>query len=161
MKRNHLLYLMLSSSSLLFACTANNKDSATQTYQPSSKSLYDSIVNMDSMLFAAYNSCDLEKFASMVSEDIEFYHDQGGLMTSKKGLVEALKTNICGKVSRILEPGTIEVYPIADYGAVEMGSHRFHNRSENPPSTSRSGKFVQIWKKENGQWMLSRVISLH
>lgn len=97
----------------------------------------------------------------MISEDLEFYHDQGGLMTSKDSVMEAIKKNICGKVTRELVPGTIEVYPIANYGAVEMGQHFFHNNQEPEPKEHKIGKFVQLWKNENGKWRLARIISLH
>jgi hypothetical protein len=73
--------------------------------------------------------------------------------------VQATKNNICGKVARELLAGSIEVYPIPNYGAVQMGFHRFHNLREK--STSRFSKFVHTWNKENGRWKLARVISLH
>jgi hypothetical protein len=28
---------------------------------------------------------------------------------------------------RELVPGTLQVYPVKDYGAIEMGVHRFHH----------------------------------
>jgi hypothetical protein len=47
----------------------------------------------------------------IISENLEFYHDQGGLLTSKTKLIAALKNNICGKVTRELLKGSIEVIP--------------------------------------------------
>lgn len=116
---------------------------------------------MDSILFEAYNNCRLKVFASLISDDIEFYHDRGGLTTSKKDLIDAVKNNICGKVSRELLTGSIEVYPIPDYGAVQMGAHRFYNNQEKTSGPSSFSKFVHTWHRENGRWKLARVISLH
>jgi Domain of unknown function (DUF4440) len=136
-------------------------------YSPDSKVLYDSIVHMDSVLFGAYNVCDLSTMASCFSEDIEFYHDKGGLMTNKDSIMAATEKNICGKVTRVLIAGSIEVYPIANYGAIEMGQHYFINNREPKPDHPSIGKFVHTWKKENpqgtvgGEWKLTRVISLH
>jgi hypothetical protein len=146
-----------------FACTSvkSVKTTGVPSYTPESKPLHDSIVHMDSLLFEAYNTCKLQVFESLVSEDIEFYHDRGGLSTSRKGLVESLKNNICGKVTRELLAGSIEVYPVPGFGAVQMGAHRFFNNQEKDPGTSHFSKFVHIWHRENGQWKLSRVISLH
>jgi hypothetical protein len=96
----------------------------------------------------------------MSTEDLEFYHDRGGLLTSKQKLNEALKNNICGKVTRALKPGSIEVYPIKGYGAIEMGMHGFRNSKE-PDAKMHFSKFVHTWKKENGKWRITRVISLH
>jgi len=124
------------------------------------KTLYDSIVALDAKWEDAYNNCKLDVMEELISEDLEFYHDQGGLLTSKKKLNDALKENICGKVSRELQKGSIEVHPIPGYGAVEMGLHAFHNKKE-PDSKPHFAKFVHVWKKENGHWRITRVISLH
>jgi ketosteroid isomerase-like protein len=122
--------------------------------------LYDSIVAMDAAWEDAYNHCKMTAMDSMTSEDLEFYHDRGGLMTSKALLLDALKQNICGKVTRHLKAGSIEVYPIHNYGAVEMGQHAFRN-SQEPKATLHYAKFVHLWKREKGQWRITRVISLH
>jgi len=127
---------------------------------PQSKTLYDSIVALDSKWQDAYNNCKLDVMEEIISEDLEFYHDQGGLLTSKKKLNEALKQNICGKVTRELQEGSIEVHRIPGYGAVEMGLHGFHNVQE-PNSKPHFAKFVHLWKNENGHWRITRVISLH
>jgi len=124
------------------------------------KTLYDSIVAMDAAWEDAYNNCKLDAMTDIISEDLEFYHDQGGLTTSKSQLIEALKNNICNKVKRELKKGSIEVYPIANYGAVEMGMHGFHN-SQEPNSKPHFAKFVHLWKREGGKWRITRVISLH
>jgi hypothetical protein len=128
-------------------------------YKPESKELYDSIVHMDSVWEDSYNNCRLDVQGQLISDDLEFYHDQTGVMTSKKALIEALKNNICGKVNRELLKGSIEVYPINNYGAVEMGYHRFHNKTENV--TGGYARFILIWHHENGQWKITRVVSLH
>ena len=122
-------------------------------------SLYDSIAAMDSIWEDAYDNCKLDVMDKIISEDLEFYHDQGGVMTSKKKLNEALKANICGKVKRELKKGSLEVYTIKGYGAVEMGLHGFHGYNEASPS--HYSKFVHIWKRTNGKWEITRVISLH
>lgn len=122
-------------------------------------SLYDSIVAMDAKWEDAYNNCKLNVMEELISEDLEFYHDQGGLMTSKQKLNEALKNNICGKVKRQLKAGSIEVYPIKGYGAVEMGQHGFYSASGT--GADHFAKFVHIWKRTNGKWQITRVISLH
>ncbi|MBA6155475.1 nuclear transport factor 2 family protein [Tenacibaculum sp. S7007] len=115
---------------------------------------------MDSIYFTAYNTCDMKTQADIFHEDIEFFHDKGGLTTSKKELLESLEKNICGKVTRTLIKGSIEVYPIKNYGAVEIGYHKFYNNRE-PEAKSTPSKFIAIWKQENNQWKMTKVISLH
>ena len=132
-----------------------------QPYVPESVELYDTIVKLDSLYFDTYNKCNLEKMAKLMSDDLEFYHDKGGLTTSKTEFLESIKKNICGKVTREVAPGSIEVYPIQGYGAVEIGYHRFHNNMEPPGTPSKDSKFIVIWQKQDGEWRMSRVVSLH
>ncbi|WP_158973517.1 nuclear transport factor 2 family protein [Cellulophaga sp. L1A9] len=129
-------------------------------YSPVDAALYQSIVAHDAIFFDAYNNCDLVKQASIYSEDIEFYHDKGGLMTSKEKIIEGTEKNICGKVTRTLVEGSIEVYPIKDYGAVEIGYHKFYNNQE-PEAISIPSKFIIMWQHTNDTWKITKVISLH
>src|SRR5689334_16524590 len=92
----------------------------SQPAPPSRDELFRTISALDKAVFDAYNQCDLEKFGTFFPEALEFYHDNGGLTdTSRKTLLESLKNNICGKVRRELVPGTLEVYPMNGYGALE------------------------------------------
>ncbi len=80
----------------------------------------------------------------MVEDGLEFYHDKTGLTVGKQPFLDAIKNNICGKVQRTIVPGSLEVYPLKDYGAVEIGVHRFHNpsvrrRASAKPNSSPSG----------------------
>jgi ketosteroid isomerase-like protein len=113
---------------------------------------------LDTKLFDAYNHCDLKTMAAMVSDDLEFYHDQTGLMVGKAPFLEAMQKNICGKVQRTLVPGTLEVYRLKGYGAVEIGVHRFR-QPKRPEEGEGEAKFVEIWKDTDGVWLLTRVIS--
>ena len=131
-----------------------------EPYEPVDIALHETIASMDSIYFEAYNTCNMEKQATLYAEDIEFFHDKGGLSTSKSEILEAIKKNICGKVKRTLIKGTIEVYPIHNYGAVEIGYHKFYNNQE-PNAPSKPSKFIMVWKHENEVWKITKVISLH
>jgi hypothetical protein len=164
MKKTNKIYLVtLVITFFVTACfnTVKSQDTIPKYQRTVSKEFYDSIVAVDSIFFDAYNNCKLDRLDSLISTDLEFYHDKGGLSTSKREIMEALKKNICGKVTRELLRGSIEVYEIKDYGAVEMGFHGFHNNQEKENGPTHFSKFVQIWHKENNQWKLTRVISLH
>jgi hypothetical protein len=130
-----------------------------EAYVPGSKALYNTVVKLDSAYFDTYNRCNLAKMDSLTAENIEFYHDRGGLTTSKKDLIQSIKNNICGKVTRTLVKGSIEVYEIPGYGAVEFGYHTFRNLAEH--SESHPSKFVVIWRLKDDKWQMTRVISLH
>ena len=124
---------------------------------PASDTLLHQIQALDTELFNAYNHCDLTTLSSMVADDLEFYHDKTGLAIGPQVFIDAIKNNICGKVSRELVPGTLEVYPIAHYGAVEIGVHRFHHPGQ--PDNIGEAKFVHLWRNQDGKWQVTRVIS--
>jgi hypothetical protein len=160
MKKNSSLALLALLTSLFNSTTASAQSQDTYVYKPESQELYNTIVHMDSVYFNAYNTCDMDKQAAIYADTIEFYHDGSGLETSKKKLLAAIKENICGKVTRVLVKGSIEVYRIPDFGAVEIGLHRFINHAENN-NVSRPDKFIIIWQQSNDKWQITRVISLH
>jgi hypothetical protein len=159
-------YLLLSTMISAFWVSCNSPKSIykiTKNYKPDDHQLYETIVKLDSTFFGAYNTCgtNLAKYGAFFSENIEFYHDQGGLMTSKQDIIDATKRNICGKVTRELVKGSIEVYPIKDFGAIEIGLHKFHNNQEPIGTPSKIGRFMVIWENKNNEWKITRVISLH
>jgi hypothetical protein len=117
------------------------------------------ITALDAALFDSYNRCDLEKFASFFVDNVEFYHDQGGVTLGREKLTDSVKKNICGKVTRELVPGTMQVYYMKGYGAVEMGVHRFHHPGHEDTEGVGEGKFIHLWQYKDGAWKVTRVIS--
>jgi hypothetical protein len=142
-------------ATLLVAPLAHVHAQTAHTPEP----LFQTIQFLDTQLFDAYNHCDLEKFGSLLADDLEFYHDKSGLSVGRQALVEGIKNNICGKVTRELVPGTLEVYPIAKYGAVEIGVHRFHHPGHEDTEPVGEAKFIHLWQNNDGAWKITRVIS--
>lgn len=123
-----------------------------------SGTLFQTVESLDSRLFDAYNHCDLKTLGAMVSDDLEFYHDQTGLSVGKDPFSAAIKQNICGKVQRTLVPGSMEVYPLKGYGAVEIGVHRFQHPGH-PEDGVGEAKFITLWQKKDSAWKVTRAIS--
>jgi hypothetical protein len=92
----------------------------------SNTELYKEIAHMDSVLFNAFNNRDTYQFKKMFTADLEFYHDKGGL-TGYQHTIDFMRStaNSSNGLKRELVKGTLEVYPIPGYGAMEIGSHRF------------------------------------
>jgi len=122
-------------------------------------SLFKEIAHMDSVLFNAFNERDIETFKKLFTPDLEFYHDKGGL-TGYEFSIQSLKNTAARHdgLKRELTPGTLEVYPIKDYGAIEIGTHRFCHM-ENGKQDCGTFKFVHIWKKIGNEWKITRVVS--
>jgi hypothetical protein len=145
-------------ASLLLVFSVGAKAQPGATPQKSDP-LFQTIVAQDKALFDAYNTCDLKTLGSMVTDDLEFYHDKTGLATGKQSFLDSIKDNICGKVTRELVPGTLEVYPLAGYGAVEIGTHRFQHPWVQDHGVVGEAKFVMVWQNKAGVWKIARVIS--
>lgn len=149
-------------NAILFLALLPLTVAAQSGYVPDDAKLYREIIQRDSLFFDAYNHCEtkLATYAGFYADDLEFYHDKGGFSNSKKETVDATKRNICGKVTRHLKPGSIEVYPIKDWGAIELGEHQFRNKSE-PDAAPHYSKFIIFWRNDNGRWTITKVVSLH
>ncbi len=118
--------------------------------------LFDELARLDAELFdAAFVACDALRFKALFTEDAEFFHDKTG-----HSVGEAVRTlRSCPRdngVTRTLVAGSLEVYPLQGYGAIQMGRHTFAKRGE--PGVEEA-KFVHVWKREGTQWRLARVLS--
>jgi hypothetical protein len=134
---------------------AQSNDSVIQT------ELYNTIFTMDSIFFNAFNSCDTTLTKLLFTKDLEFYHDAGGLTNYDQNLRSIrYRCKSSTKVRRELVAGSLEVYPIKDYGAIEIGRHRFYyqevGEEEKLDGTFR---FVHLWVYANNEWKISRAIS--
>ncbi len=133
---------------------------AGTTNDTSPQTIFKTISSLDKQVFDAVDRCDMKTEASFWAEDAEFYHDKNGLLVGGPQIVEAIKNNLCGKVKRELVPGTLEVYPLAGYGAVEIGVHRFLHPWEQDHGAVGEAKFIHIWQHKDGMWKITRVISI-
>ena len=128
-----------------------------------SKALLATIASMDSVIFDAYNRCDLATIRPFFAPDLEFYHDQSGLSRTRDTMLADVKKYVCGKARRDLVPGTMRVYPLKGFGAVQMGHHLFCGPAKFrkcEESTSGSADFVHVWQRlPSGKWRITRVIS--
>ncbi len=123
------------------------------------KALYNKIKALDSLLFNAYNHQDLAKMKNYFTTDLEWYQDNGGLINFETVFTNFQSIfNNPNKLSRELVYGTLEVIPIKDFGAIEIGKHRFKHM-ENGKLEIGTFRFLMIWKNVNGDWKISRVVS--
>ena len=113
----------------------------------------------DSALFSAFNQRDLTRVMSFFTGDLEFYQDNEGVATyaqTKKDFGQMFGQ--ADRVRRELVPGSLEVFPIKNYGAMEVGRHRFCH-VENGTDVCGTFSFVHIWRRTDQGWRIARVIS--
>lgn len=154
MKNRILLLLCISLCQLTFA--------QKSTYVPKDKALYDTIAHMDSVMFNAFNTRDMSVLEKVFAEDVEFYNDGGGVSdyaTTMKNFKGMFEWNAANGLRRELVSGSLEVYPMPGFGAIEVGEHRFIHM-ENGKEEVGQMKFVQVWRLKDGVWKATRVISV-
>lgn len=133
-----------------------------QQTDTSKANLYREILYADSVLFNAFNNCDSVTYKKYFTDDLEFYHDLGGLSVGIQIELQEFR-EMCTRgnhIRRELVKSSVEVHPIKNYGAVEIGIHHFfHTNKGEQEKPSGTYKFVQVWQKKGNQWKISRVIS--
>ena len=132
--------------------------------------LFKTLKANDSLLFeVSFNKCQLSAIENIMADDLEFYHDQGGITNSKDEFMNVMRNGICSpsnktKSRRELVAGSLEVFPLYKngslYGALQNGEHKFFESYNQKQETAGSiAKFSHLWLKDQDQWVLKRVIS--
>ena len=121
--------------------------------------LYQTVARLDTEMFAAFNAHDVNKLMAYFADNVEFFHDKGGLSNfaqTKAGFARLFAQS--PDITRTLVAGTLEVYPVKEYGAMHIATQRFCH-VENGHNDCGNSKFVMIWQQQAGTWRITRVVS--
>ena len=133
---------------------------ATPAPKPAAKDeLYQQVAKLDAEMFAAFNTHDVDKLMSYFAPNLEFFHDKGGLANfsqTKEGFTRMFAQS--PDISRTLVPGSLEVFPVKDYGAMHIATQRFCH-VENGRNDCGNSKFVMVWQQQANTWKITRVVS--
>lgn len=131
--------------------------------------LYEEILKADAEFFKAFfDTCDVETVRRIIADDFEMFHDKGGLVSTSGAEFVKMTQDKCKRQedgtdflsTRKLVPETMKVYALNNYGAIQIGTHRFYAlEKDKPDRLTETGQFTHVWKEENGQWKLARVLS--
>lgn len=150
--------LAIPALALLSSCS-HHPPSATPPLVPTVGTT--TIAALDSSLFAAFNAHDAATLGTWFTPDLEFYHDKTGLAgydSTMAGFTRLFTQPATADMSREIVPGTLEVYPLGDFGLLEVCQHRFCH-TENSKEECRTFKNIMVWRKEGASYKVSRVIS--
>lgn len=117
------------------------------------------IASADSALFAAFNRRDLTTVMSFFAPDVEFYQDNEGVANyaqTRRDFGQMFRQSAL--IRRTLIPGSLEVYPVKGYGAIEVGRHRFCH-VEGGKEECGTFAFVHVWRRTSRGWQIARVVS--
>ena len=149
--------ILIAASLSAFGQAADEK--AAKEKAARSGELFETIARLDGAIFDAFNAHDVGRLMSMFTDDLEFYQDNDGLKNHQQS-TDDFKKLFAGvpDIHRDLVKESLEVYPIKDYGALEIGEHQFCH-GENGKDDCGVFKFAMIWRKTGDSWKISRVIS--
>lgn len=123
-------------------------------------SLETTVAQLDDAVFDAFNRCadpgQLKRHASYFADDVEFYHDTGGVTWNRRDMLANTRRYACGHYTRERVPGTLKVYPIKDFGALEQGVHRF---CQVGGGCEGEADFAILWRRTAQGWRITRVLS--
>jgi hypothetical protein len=159
------LPMKLPALTMIIAVTSYGLSYSQVAHNLSQQQLYDKLAELDSMMFAVIYTCDYHKNAQYYTENVEFLHDKAGLMATSRAQLMEISKKFCARIQEIqltrkLLPATLQVFPLENYGAIQMGEHLMYIRSkEKETTTVEKAKFIKIWKYANGNWQVARVIS--
>lgn len=151
---------------LLF--TVFHLQAQAQTPNTQEGQLFGTLKAADSRLFdTGFNGHDIKPFEELIDDNIEFYHDKGGITLGKAAFLDSIRQgifNISYHARRELVPGSLKVYPLEKngvlYGAVQTGEHRFHALETGKPEYQTSqALFTHLWLLKEGRWKLARALS--
>lgn len=117
------------------------------------------VLDLDRRMFAAYDAHDVDALMAWFAPELEFFHDTGGLANwaqVKAGFASVFANN--PDIRRELVPGSTRVYPVRDYGAIQIGRHRFCHTENGRPDCGEF-EFVQVWRLRDGRWQVTRELS--
>ena len=126
------------------------------------------IFTKDSLFWVGYNECDIGKMQQFLADDVEFYHDKGGITLGKDALLKSVKDNLCSnknfKTRREALPGTVKIFELKNgnetYGAIITGEHYFFNTYDgNPEKREGLARFTQLWILKDSTWKMTRILS--
>ncbi|WP_298738730.1 DUF4440 domain-containing protein [uncultured Chitinophaga sp.] len=135
--------------------------------QDNDQQLSATIVHKDSLFWHGYNACDTNVMRAYFAEDVEFYHDKGGVTMGLEALVASFKNNLCSgnfRLRREAVEGSMKVFPLRKndviYGAILSGEHVFYVKEQGKQEYADGlAKFTHLWMLQNGEWKMTRVLS--
>ncbi|MCL7715258.1 nuclear transport factor 2 family protein [Stenotrophomonas sp. CPCC 101365] len=116
---------------------------------------------LDTAVFDSFNRCQdpaqLEKHAGYFDPAVEFYHDTGGVTWTREAMLENTRRHACGRYTRTLVEGSLQIVPIKDFGALAHGRHRFCDTASG--RCEGLAEFTLLWRLQDGHWSITRALS--
>ena len=151
------------SAIILLLCALINPLSA----QTKEQKLEAVIRQNDSSFWNAYNNCDTVRIRQFITDDIEFYHDKGGMTLGLENFMASFRKNLCTgsfRLRRQVIESSVRIFPLEKsdvaYGAIISGDHQFYVlETGKKERLDGLAKFTHVWIIRDGVWKMSRILS--
>lgn len=127
------------------------------------------LARLEAQIFeSAFVTCDIEAMRAVLTDDFEFYHDQGGLTATSGDDFVAKTRNGCSKrdldapppMQRILHPDSVTLERLGPDHALQFGRHDFTElQADGSYAQVSTARFIHIWRLTEDGWKLSREVS--
>ncbi|WP_258241157.1 nuclear transport factor 2 family protein [Pseudidiomarina homiensis] len=149
---------------LIFAAQAQEPERVDPIADLSQAELEQQVLAVDNAMFeAAFGGCDAELLKKVFPDDHEFFHDLvGASHDSEAYWIGLFDEYFCTEkpIKRELVAGSHKVYPMHYYGALVYGENRYYMKNkEGEYELDDTGKYMHLWRLNDGQWELTRAIS--
>jgi ketosteroid isomerase-like protein len=142
---------------------------AATSFAQDARSVHAEIAQADREFFkAVFDTCDADAVGEMIVDDFEFFHDKWGQIANSKAEFVAAIRGACErqaagtdfKARRELVAGSMAVFVMNNYGALQTGNHRFFKVEPGKADVpTEHARFTHLWRLQDGRWLLARVIS--
>ena len=137
---------------------------------PEGAALREEVRQADDRFFTLFFDarCHPDEVRAMLADDMEMYHDKGGVIATNAAQFMADYEKACAaraapdawRSRRELVSDSLLVDPVPGLGAIEDGDHRFYERrGDGPERLAGTAHFTQLWVKDGQGWKLKRVFS--
>jgi len=159
-RKNHFLPLFIFLLLLIFSGVAQAQNAEERVAQ--------TILKKDSLFWDTYNRCDTTNYNQFFSDDVEFYHDKGGITKGVESMAMSIKKNLCSnsdfRIRREEVTGTIKFFALHNngviYGAILSGEHLFYILEKGKESRlDGKARFTHLWLLNDNVWKMSRILS--
>jgi hypothetical protein len=94
---------------------------------------------------------------AIFANNAELYFADRGVARQLFTHTDTLRRTFCGKYRREAAASDQRIYPLPDYGAMQIGTQWFC-AVDSQPCRGQRMQFMAIWRQRDGAWQITRLV---
>jgi hypothetical protein len=115
------------------------------------------ILAQDARISDGYNHCRIQTLKALFANNAELYFADRGVARQLFRYTDTLRRTFCGKYRREAPAADQRIYPLPDYGAIQVGTQSFC-AVDSQPCRGQRMQFTAIWRQRDGVWQITRFV---